>query len=171
MINELVFKRAVKGDKNSFMKLVNPIQDKLYKAAYVYMKNEDDALDCIHEAIVKAITSLHTLKEPQYFNTWISRIVVNTCKDRIKKDSKVVLVDISDYENNLVTEDEQSDIKEDINSALNKLSEKERDLIVMRYLEDKSLKHISNETSIPLGTVKSRINRTLTKLKKYMMEV
>ena len=153
------------------MELVNPIQDKLYKAAYVYMKNEDDALDCIHEAIVKAITSLHTLKEPQYFNTWISRIVVNTCKDKIKKDSKVVLVDINDYENNLVTEDEQSHIKEDINSALDKLSEKERDLIVMRYLEDKSLKHISNEKSIPLGTVKSRINRTLIKLKKYMMEV
>lgn len=170
MINELLFKRAVNGDKESFIKLIEPIKANLYKVAFVYLKNEDDALDCIHEAIIKAIKSINTLKEPQYFNTWMTRITVNVCKDYIRKNSKVVLVDIKDYENNLVTEDNQSDIKEDINNALNKLSESERELIVMRYLEDKSLKDISNKTSVPLGTVKSKINRTLKKLRVHMGE-
>ena len=95
---------------------------------------------------------------------------MNVCKDYIKKNSKVVLVDINDYENNLISEDNKSDINEDIKSALNKLSEKERDLIVMRYLEDKSLKDIVANTNLPLGTVKSRLNRTLIKLRKYMGE-
>ena len=95
---------------------------------------------------------------------------MNVCKDYIKKNSKVVLVDINDYENNLISEDNKSDINEDIKSALNKLSEKERDLIVMRYLEDKSLKDIVANTNLPLGTVKSRLNRTLIKLRKYMRE-
>lgn len=170
MINELLFKRAVNGDKESFIKLIEPIKENLYKVAFVYLKNEDDALDCIHEAIIKAIKSINTLKEPQYFNTWMTRITVNVCKDYIRKNSRVVLVDIKDYENKLVTEDNQSDIKEDINNALDKLSGSERELIVMRYLEDKSLKDISNKTSAPLGTVKSKINRTLKKLRVYMGE-
>ena len=94
MVNELLFKRAVNGDKESFIKLIEPIKANLYKVAFVYLKNEDDALDCIHEAIIKAIKSINTLKEPQYFNTWITRITINVCKDYIRKNNRVVLVDI-----------------------------------------------------------------------------
>lgn len=170
MVNELLFKKAVEGDKDSFIKLIEPIKENLYRVAFIYLKNEDDALDCVHDGIVKAIKSLETLKEPQHFNTWMSRIIVNVCKDYIKKNSKVVLVDINDYENKLISEDNKSDINEDIKSARNKLSNKEKDLIVMRYLEDKSLKDIVANTNLPLGTVKSRLNRTLIKLRKYIRE-
>lgn len=170
MVNEILFKKAVKGDRQSFMELISPLKEKMYKAGIVYLKNEDDVLDCLHEAIIKAITSLDNLKEPQYFNTWMIRIFVNTCKDHIKKNSKVVLVDINDYENELVIENNISDVKEDINAALSKLSDKERELIVMRYLEDKSLNDISSKTSVPLGTIKSRLNRTLLKLRNHMKE-
>lgn len=170
MVNEILFKKAVKGDRQSFMELIAPLKEKMYKAGIVYLKNEDDVLDCLHEAIIKAITSLDNLKEPQYFNTWMIRIFVNTCKDHIKKNSKVVLLDINDYENDLVIENNISDVKEDINAALSKLSDKERELIVMRYLEDKSLNDISLKTSVPLGTIKSRLNRTLLKLRNHMKE-
>lgn len=170
MVNELLFKKAVKGDRDSFLQLIEPIKEKLYIVAFAYLTNEDDALDCIHDGIIKAIKSLETLKEPQHFNAWITRIIVNVCKDYIKKNSKVLLVDINDYENSLVFDDDKNYFNEDIKDALNKLSEKERDLIIMRYLEDKSLNDIVSNTNLPLGTVKSRINRTLIKLRKYMME-
>lgn len=85
MINELSFKKALKGDKDSFLQLIEPIKENLYRVAFVYLKNEDDALDCVQDAIIKAIQSLNTLKEPQYFNTWITKILVNACKDYIKK--------------------------------------------------------------------------------------
>ena len=168
MINELLFKKAVNGDKESFIQLLDPIKEKLYRVAFMYLKNEDDALDCIQESIIKAIKSLSTLKEPQYFNTWMTRITVNVCKDCIKKNSKVVLVDINDYENSLVTEDSKFEHTEDIQAVLNQLTETERDLIIMRYLEDMSLKDISKTISVPLGTIKSRLNRTLKKLRVYM---
>ena len=168
MIDELLFRKAVKGDMDSFVELLEPIKSSLYKVAFVYLKNEDDALDCVHDAIIKAINSLKNLKEPQYFNTWMTRITINVCKDYIKKSSKLTVVDINDYENNLVMEDEDKACKQDIIDALDKLSEKEKDLIVKRYLKDKSLKDISDENDMPLGTVKSRINRTLKKLKGYL---
>lgn len=171
MINELIFKKAVEGDRESFYKLIEPIKENLYKVAFVYLKNEDDALDCIHEAIIKAIKALPTLNEPQYFNTWMSKITINICKNYIKKNKKVILVDIKDYENNIPTQENDFENTEDIQIALNKLNEKERELIVMRYLDDMPLKHISEITTVPLGTIKSRLNRTLKKLRVYMGEI
>ncbi|MDZ4957385.1 sigma-70 family RNA polymerase sigma factor, partial [Clostridium perfringens] len=88
----------------------------------------------------------------------------------IRKNNKMILVDIKDYENTFVVHEEQFEHTEDIQVALNKLSEKERELIVMRYLEDMSLKDISKTTSTPLGTIKSKLNRTLKKLRVYMEE-
>jgi RNA polymerase sigma-70 factor, ECF subfamily len=168
LINEILFKKAMSGDGDSFYKLLEPIKEKLYKVAFIYLKNEYDALDCLQEAIIKAIKHLCDLKEPQYFNTWMTRITINVCKDYIKKSYSVVLVDINDYENSFIMEEEQFDGTEDIQIALNQLTEKERELIVMRYLEDMSLKDISNTTSTPLGTIKSKLNRTLKKLRVYM---
>lgn len=171
MINELIFKKAVEGDRESFYKLIEPIKENLYKVAFVYLKNEDDTLDCIHEAVIKAIKALPNLNEPQYFNTWMIRITINICKNYIKRNNKVILVDIKDYENNIPTHDKEFENTEDIQIALSKLNEKERELIVMRYLDDMSLKHISKITTMPLGTIKSRLNRTLKKLRVYMEEI
>jgi RNA polymerase sigma-70 factor (ECF subfamily) len=61
------------------------LKDRLYGTAFMYMKNEDDALDCVHDSIIKAIQSLDKLKEPRYFSTWITRITINTCKDNFEK--------------------------------------------------------------------------------------
>lgn len=168
MVDETVFKKALNGDGESFYKLIEPIKDKLYKVAYVYVHNEEDALDCIHESIIKAIQSLNTVKSPEYFNTWMMKLTVNKCKDYIRKNNKVVLVDINDYENSLNVTDNQIEDKEDIKNALEKLTEEERDLIVMRYIEDMSLNDISYVTDKPLGTVKSKISRSLKKLKTHM---
>lgn len=168
MIDEIAFKKALNGDGESFYKLFEPIKEKLYKVAYVYLRNEHDTLDCIHEAIIKAIQSLDTLKEPQYFNTWMTKITINKCKDFIKKNNKVVLLDIEDYQDTISIDEEQFDYSEDIATALNKLKDEQRDLIIMRYLKDMSLNDIANVTTKPLGTIKSSISRTLKKMKIYM---
>lgn len=166
----MLFKKALNGDKGSFAKLLEPIKGSLYKIALTYMGNEQDALDCVHEAIVKAIKSLDKVKEPQYFNTWITRITINTCKDYMKRNNNIVFVDIKDYENTLQSENGKFEEREEVNFALSKLSESERELIVMRYLDDMSLNDISESKKVPLGTVKSKISRTLKKLRVYVKE-
>lgn len=170
MIDEIIFRKAVKGDGDSFYKLIEPIKDNLYKMAFSYVGNEQDALDCVHESIVKAIRSLPLLKEPQHFNTWINRIVINSCKDYIRKNNKVTLVDIQDYESIALTEDDKFIEAEELYLALNQLKKEEKDLIVMRYINDLSLKTLAEKFNLPLGTIKSRVNRTLIKLRVYMEE-
>lgn len=167
-MNEVIFQKALRGDSESFYKLIEPIKEGLYKIAFMYVGNEHDALDCVHDSIVKAIKSLRKLKEPQYFNTWITRITINTCKDYIKKNNKVSLVDINDYENVIKAKENEYEETEEISMILNKLNEKERELIVMRYLEDMSLKDIAHKSKEPLGTIKSRMSRTLRKLRVHM---
>eukprot|EP00831_Metopus_contortus_P083328 TRINITY_DN9200_c0_g5_i1.p7 TRINITY_DN9200_c0_g5~~TRINITY_DN9200_c0_g5_i1.p7 ORF type:complete len:104 (-),score=17.21 TRINITY_DN9200_c0_g5_i1:18-329(-) len=101
----------------------------------------------------------------------MTKITINKCKDYIKKNDKVVLVDIEDYMDSITFDEEHFGDTDDITTALNKLTDKERELIVMRYLEDMSLKDISTATTKPLGTIKSSISRTLKKMKNYMEEV
>lgn len=168
MIDELVFKKAQKGDKESLAKLIEPIQTKLYKAAYVYVGNESDALDCVHDAIVKAIKNIGSVKEPSYFNTWISKIVVNTCKDFIKKNSKIINLDTQEYLSDSSYVEEDFECKDELHEALKKLSDRDRELLILRYIDDKSLKDISAKKNIPLGTVKSGINRAIKKMRLCM---
>ncbi|CCP27400.1 RNA polymerase, sigma-24 subunit, ECF subfamily (fragment) [Tepidanaerobacter acetatoxydans Re1] len=98
MIDEISFKRAKNKDAESFYKLLEPIKDRLYRTAFMYMKNEDDALDCVHDSIVKAIQSIDSLREPQYFNTWITRITINTCKDNLRKSKNTISQDTVEFE-------------------------------------------------------------------------
>ena len=165
MIDELVFKKAKKGDAESFYKLLEPIKEKLYKAAFIYFNNEEDAMDALQDSIIKAINSINTLKNPQAFNSWISRILINTCKNNYKKSKKITAININEFENEFTYEDKNIDENYDLYSALERLSNREKDFIVMRYLEDMTLKDISLKKEIPLGTVKSGINRSLKKLK------
>lgn len=166
MINELVLKKAKNGDSEAFYKLIEPIEEKLYKIAYTYVKNENDALDCLQDAIIKAIKNLDTLKKPQNFNSWIARILINQCKDYIKKSSKTIPVDILEFENELI--DRNSFLLEkniDLNTALEELKDNEKEIIKLKYLEDKPLNEIAIITKKPIGTIKSTLNRSLKKLK------
>lgn len=169
MIDEISFKRAKNGDGKSFYKLLEPIKDKLYRTAFMYMKNEDDALDCMHDAIVKAIQSIDKLKEPRYFATWITRITINTCKDNLRKAKNASSHDTAEFEDNLaycVNVNIEENV--DLYRALDNLKEEEKELIAMRYMDDMSTRDIAQATDAPLGTVRSRLSRTIKKLRVYM---
>ena len=164
-MNELVFKKAQKGDKESIKILIEPIQIKLYKAAYVYVQNESDALDCVHDAIIKAIKNIKTVKKPEYFNTWITRIVINTSKDLLKKRNRTVTLDINDFSDKLSYIDKNLDKNDELVNALKNISDKDREIIILKYIDGESLESISIKKDIPIGTVKSKINRSLKKLR------
>ncbi|NLG87042.1 MAG: sigma-70 family RNA polymerase sigma factor [Firmicutes bacterium] len=169
MIDEINFKRAKNGDGESFYKLLEPIKDKLYRVAVMYTRNEHDALDCVHDSIVKAMQSIDKLKQPQYFSTWITRITINTCKDYLRQTKNVKPHDMAEFENQLVYHSNVH-IEENmvLYSALDNLTENEKELIAMRYMNDMSTKDIAQATQAPLGTVRSRLSRTIKKLRAYM---
>ena len=92
MMEEIVLvKRAIKGDRQAFENLIDMYSDRLYREAYLKCKHEDDAKEIIQETIYKAYRNIGTLREPKYFKTWISRILINVSNDYI---NKVGMVDL-----------------------------------------------------------------------------
>ncbi|MGI5946592.1 MAG: RNA polymerase sigma factor [Lachnospiraceae bacterium] len=136
--------------------------DKYYRLAYSYVGNQADALDIVQESAYKAIRDSGKVENENYISTWIYRIVVNTAIDMLRKRKKEGMnTQIEDYE--MPVEDSYSD--PDLAVALSRLKEEERLVITLRYFEELSLEEISDITGEPLSTIKSRLYRTLKKLR------
>ena len=134
--------------------------DKYYRLAYSYVKNEQDALDIVQESAYRVIRDLDKLKERKYLSTWIYRIVINTAIDTLRK-KKRETVSYEDIE--IVHEDQYKEV--DPLEILNVLEDKDRALVILKYLEDWKLEEISEALDMNISTVKSRLYRALKKLK------
>ena len=85
-------KKAVRGSKSAYGELIAEYQVYLYKTAFLYVKNEADSLDAVQECVMRGLLAIGKLKEPQYFKTWITRILLN-CIWQGKKQTQTVALD------------------------------------------------------------------------------
>ena len=77
-------------DKREFAQRLQDDRARYYRLAYSYVKNEHDALDIVSESAYRGLKELHTLRSPEFFRTWMTRIVVNCAIDLVRKSSRVV---------------------------------------------------------------------------------
>lgn len=132
----LLVKRAIKGDREAFEDLINMYFDRLYKEAYLRCKHEEDAKEVVQETIYKAYKNIKGLKEPKYFKTWVSKILINVCNDYLRKNG---MIDLEHDENDYVKKvhnDDEVEIKIDLYNAMDELEDKYKDVIILRYIED-----------------------------------
>ncbi|MBU5484047.1 sigma-70 family RNA polymerase sigma factor [Clostridium sp. MSJ-11] len=164
-----IFNKTIDGDKENFNILIQNRKENIYKIAYSYVNNVDDALDIVQDVIYKALTSIDTLKNPQYFNTWLTRITINCSINHLRKSKKVVYMDESNIEGvdtNLNNREEIMDLRRE----LEKLDVKYKTVIILKYFEDMTLNEISQVLNLPISTVKTHLYRALEKLKINLKE-
>lgn len=168
MLDETRIKRAVKGDGKAFEELIGQCKENLYRTAFSYVRNEADALDIVQETVYKAYISIDKLKEPKYFNTWLTRILINIALTHIKKTSKIVYLD--DHEMNKAMGTHETSVDESIYiwQALNSLEEKHREVIILKYFNDLTIGEVAKVLEYPVGTVKTYLNKGLSKLRSIM---
>lgn len=142
-------------------------KEALYKFAYTYVKNEDDALDIVHNAICKSLVSIKTLQDLKSIKPWMYKIVYNCAMDYIRKNKKYVIQDNDLEIENLIIYDEYEDI--DLQRALESLPEKYRTVVVLRYFEDMKISDIADMLGENENTIKTRIYKALNKLKISIM--
>ena len=130
--------------------------EKYYRLAYSYVHNEADALDIVQEAAYKAILKSDSLKEPQYVETWVYRIVVNEACSFLR--SRKESTDVDE-----IQEDTYENI--DLKRAIENLDPKDRAIVVLRFFEDRQLEEIARILDENLSTVKSRLYRVMKKLR------
>ena len=138
--------------------------EKYYRMAYSYVFCEQDAMDIVQEGAYRAILKSDLLKQPEYVDTWICKIVINEALRFLKK-NKLTSVDMESLPEQ-GQEDQVEDI--DLQRALDKLDEQERAIVVLRYFEEEKLENIGKTMNLNVNTVKSRLYRAMDKLKKYM---
>ena len=134
--------------------------EKYYRLAYSYVKNEQDALDIVQESAYRAIRELDKVKESSFLSTWIYRIVIHTAIDCLRKRERE---EVSLYDVDIPHEDQYRE--DDPLELLNTLEEKDRAIVILKYLEDWKLEEIAEVMDMNASTVKSRLYRALKKLK------
>lgn len=137
----------------------------MYRLAYTYVRNEEDALDIVQESAYKAIKHSASVKQEIYIKTWLWRIVMNTALDFIRKNQKEIAVE--DF-----YEDGKEDSYQDFDTieALEILDEKEKAVVVLRFFEDQKLSEIARILNENTNTVKTILYRSLKKLKLKLTE-
>ena len=167
--NKHIVEKAIEGDKNAIEILLNEHKEYLYKTAFLYMKNEQDAVELCQDTVYKAIINLHKLKNPKYFKTWITRILINNAHDRNKKKNKIV----DSFDKLELIEDvsyEKLEEKIDLYNAIDILDEKFKTPIILQYFQDMTIKEISEILECNENTVKTYLRRGKERLYKILME-
>ena len=172
------------GDERSYNEIIRRYKDRLVNFVYRYTGSFDDSQDIVQDTFIKVYISKHLYKEIAKFSTWIYTIAINLAKTRIIKKNRFKIFSLSDVYDD---EDKDFDIPDEayspetevnskmmdkhIQKALLKISENYRKLVILRDVEEFSYEEICEMTGLPMGTVKSRINRGREKLQVLLKDI
>ncbi|WP_301108573.1 RNA polymerase sigma factor SigW [Sporosarcina sp.] len=184
-MDELITKRVkevLDGNQEAFEEIVIHFQHRLYQVCYRMLNNAAEAEDIAQEAFVRAYVNLETYDQKRKFSTWLYRIATNLCIDRIRKkkpdyhlDAEVPGTQGLDMYSQIAADQrlpeeevEKMQMQERIQYEVNRLPDKYRTIIILRYMEDLQLQEIADILEMPLGTVKTRVHRGREALRQQM---
>lgn len=179
----LLIKQAKEGDEGSFEALILSCKGKAYNIALRYVKNENDAMDVLQESFIKIFRNLSKFNEQSKFETWVYRIVVNTCNDFLRKNKNKrneVPIILNDNDNskefdildNAPPPEEvllNKEHGEYILNCLEKIPIEHKEILILRDIKGFTYDEISEILECSLGTVKSRISRARIRLKQIYL--
>ncbi len=148
-------------DKDFFVQETEACGGMLYRVAYTILHDDDACRDALQDAALKAWEKRSTLREPKYFRTWMTRILINTCYTALRKRRRIV---------SLEEIREQSCPPPDLtlSLALARLPEKLRLPLVLCYSEGMTYQEIAETLRVPVPTVRGRIHRAKGELRKEL---
>lgn len=150
-----LIKRAKQKDKQAFVELIETHKQKLYKTAWSYLCNEEDVADAIQETILNCYENIDKLKNSAYFTTWITRILINNCKDILQKKKREMPQNEMPERGELCRDLENYEFEELIQS----MDEKYRLVLLLYYGEGFKIREIAQILEMDENTVKTRLAR------------
>ena len=151
------------GDKEAFVQLIRMNKQSLYKAAWVYLRNEQDIADALQNTILSCYEKIQGLREVKYFKTWLMRILINECKDILRQKNHAAELD--DFAEGVHCEElNLCEWKQ----LLLCLDEESRKIVELYYFDEFSVKEISALLEMNSNTVSTKLSRARAKLKKVI---
>lgn len=131
----------------------------LYRTAYLTLGSESAAIDAVDEAVYKGYRKLHSLREEAYLTTWLTRILINVCRDELRRRKRELAVET-------LPETAQACFDAlPLKEAIRALPEPLRDIIILRYFTGLTLEETARTLQLPRGTVSTRQRRALQLLR------
>ena len=164
--------RAKKGDDQAFEKLIKAYESKMYKTAKSILECEDDINEAIQQTIILIYDKLYQLRNEEKIGSWIIRILINQCKKIYKQNElrNKKNINLEDNIERINISDEKDDYSF-VNDAIKRLDIKYREIIILYYYDELKIKDIARILKMPLGTIKTRLNRGRKKLNEILEEV
>ena len=157
--SEIAQERLLRMDKQTFADQVMSREQMLYRVARSLLASNEDCKDALQEAVMRAWAARHSLKDEQFFATWLTRILINTCKAIRRKQKKYLLF----YNVQAGVAVEAPDVG--IQYALDGLPEKQRLPVVLHYMEGYSLKEVAVMLKLSQSTLRGRLYQAMQRLR------
>lgn len=153
-MNYLV-KRAQQRDDQAFVELIESVKADMYKVARSYLNSPDDIADAIQETIVTCYEKIDRLKEPKYFKTWLTRILINQCNDIIRAGRRECPMEYLPEQEDLSMAMPNHEFEE----LIDQMDEKYRTILILYYAEGFKIREIAQIMDMEENTVKTRLSR------------
>ncbi len=179
MTDEFTLRRAQKGDPSAFEMLVAPHEQTLWRVCWHYTQHQEDARDCMQEAMLKAWRAIGQYRGDCALSTWLYRIAATVCLDFLRKQKRLPQTESADEmaETGLQPVDTsptpdaaalQAESAGQLREAIDSLPAEMRTALILYALEGQPYEAIAEVTNASIGTVKSRLNRARQKLAKFL---
>ena len=147
-------------DKDEFAARTQAIRARLYRTAYLYLGSEADALEAVDEAVYQALRALRQLREPDFFETWLTRILINECHKELRRRKRWA------GEESL-PESAGPDAYDGLplKEAIHRLPEDLRTVVILRFFAGYTQAETAAALEVPQGTVATRQRRALQLLR------
>ncbi len=165
-------RQAQKGKREALETLFLMEKEYLYKMAFLYMKNKEDALDLVQESILQCILHLKKLEKPEYFRTWMTRILINCARQEWRKRGRYDVIEEPELwqSEEALQEEVSREEKLDLYEAIDRLAFPYKAIIIQYYFAGSKLKEIAEILNMPPGTVKAYHARAKCRLKEILEE-
>ena len=150
--------------KEDFANRVELVRTRLYKTALTYLGSESLAMDAVDEAVYKALYGKWRLRQPEFFNTWITRILINECRNELRRQKRYHPLD--ELSETASEEFDSLPLKE----ALRRLPKDLKDVIILRFFGGYTVAATAQTLHIPAGTVATRQRKALKLLRLELEE-
>ncbi len=158
---------AMKGDREAFSALAASLIDRLYATAVLILRDHSMADDATQETIVRAWRDLPTLRDPDRFDAWLRRLLVNSCRDEGRRQRRwrpeVTLLPI--HETGVDDSSAGLANTDALERGFRRLGPDHRAVVVLRHYLGLSLPEVAHATGVPLGTAKSRLHHATRALR------
>ena len=153
MSTERLVRKAQDGDKEAFLSLMKENELAMYRAAKAVLHREADVEDAVQETVLRAFYQIGDLRQPRYFKTWLTRILLNCCYDLLRTQRGIVPLELLPETGKAEDRDAALDVRETLAS----LGENDRLILTLFYLNDMAIKDIAQLLQISQGAVKQRL--------------